>query len=141
MRHGHLPWSGLWPQPNPNLVLFRPLLPFLEFNRGEKRANFEILRRSNEADRGRTVETLVSTQVRIAPLDAAEVAWYVDTGEPLDKAGSYAVQGLGSLFVEEVQGNYANVVGLPIPAVSRLFAELGYDLRAFSTEPPPRRHP
>ena len=90
----------------------------------------------HEADRGRTVETLVSTQVRIAPLDAEEVAWYVDTGEPLDKAGSYAVQGLGSLFVEEVQGNYANVVGLPIPAVSRLFAELGYDLRAFSTGAP-----
>ena len=53
------------------------------------------------------------------------------TGEPRDKAGAYAVQGLGALFVEEVEGNYSNVVGLPIPRTYRLFAELGYDLKDF----------
>ncbi|HXU34412.1 MAG TPA: Maf family protein, partial [Thermoanaerobaculia bacterium] len=57
------------------------------------------------------------------------IRWYVATGEPLDKAGSYAVQGLGALFVEAIDGNYTNVVGLPIPAVRGLFAELGYDVR------------
>lgn len=71
------------------------------------------------------------SQVRIAALDEAEIAWYVATGEPLDKAGSYAVQGLGASFVESIAGNYSNVVGLPLPTLRRLFAELGYDWRVF----------
>jgi septum formation protein len=65
-----------------------------------------------------------TSRVRLAPLDAAEIAWYVATGEPLDKAGSYAVQGLGALFVEAITGNYSNVVGLPLPTLRRLFAEV-----------------
>ena len=72
-----------------------------------------------------------ASRVRMAAMTAAEIDWYVATGEPLDKAGAYAIQGLGALFVEAVAGNYSNVVGLPIPAVYRLFAELGYDLKAF----------
>ena len=68
-----------------------------------------------------------------------EIAWYVATGEPLDKAGSYAIQGLGALFVEAVDGNYTNVVGFPVPAVYRLFAELGYDLRDFRVDGEDRR--
>jgi septum formation protein len=68
--------------------------------------------------------------VRMAALSEDEIAWYAATGEPRDKAGAYAVQGLGALFVETVRGNYSNVVGLPIPAVYRLFAALGYDLKA-----------
>ena len=71
------------------------------------------------------------TRVRFAPLSDAEVDWYVATGEPMDKAGAYAIQGLGSLFVEAVEGSYSNVVGLPIPRVYRLFARLGYDLKDF----------
>jgi septum formation protein len=84
---------------------------------------------AGEPRRASTVET---SRVRMAPMGEEEIAWYVATGEPLDKAGSYAVQGLGALFVEEVFGNYTNVVGLPLPATRRLFAELGYDLRQFS---------
>ncbi len=80
---------------------------------------------------------LAETRVRMAPLTGEEIAWYVDTGEPMDKAGSYAVQGLGSLFVEAVEGNHSNVVGLPLPAVYRLFARLGYDIRAFRPLTPP----
>jgi septum formation protein len=83
-----------------------------------------------EGEDGRAA-TVESSRVRMAAMSAAEIAWYAATGEPLDKAGSYAVQGLGALFVEEVFGNYTNVVGLPLPATFRLFAELGYDLRAF----------
>jgi septum formation protein len=60
-----------------------------------------------------------------------EIDWYVGTGEPLDKAGAYAVQGLGAVYVESIDGNYTNVVGLPLPAVRRLIAELGYDWRDF----------
>ena len=72
---------------------------------------------------------VVASRVTMAPLSAAEIAWYVDTGEPMDKAGSYAIQGLGAMFVESVEGNYTNVVGLPLPTVYRLAAALGHDLR------------
>ncbi len=72
-----------------------------------------------------------SSRVRIAALEADEIAWYVGTGEPMDKAGSYAVQGLGAMFVEAITGDYTNVVGLPLPGTSRLFAAAGYDLKEF----------
>ena len=75
------------------------------------------------------------TSVRFAPLSEAEIDWYVATGEPRDKAGAYAIQGLGSLFVEGVDGNYWNVVGLPVPQTYRLFARLGYDLKEFCSTP------
>ncbi len=79
---------------------------------------------------GRREEALASTRVRMAAMSEAEIGWYVGTGEPLDKAGSYAVQGLGALFVEEIAGSYSNVVGLPITTTYRLFARLGHDLLA-----------
>jgi septum formation protein len=84
-----------------------------------------------EPGRDRRAAGLATSRVRMAPMSGEEIDWYVATGEPLDKAGSYAVQGLGALFVEEVFGNYTNVVGLPIPLTYRLFRELGYDLRDF----------
>jgi septum formation protein len=89
-------------------------------------ALFEVERTAARADLSR---------VRMAPLTDEEIDWYVATGEPMDKAGAYGIQGLGSLFVEAVDGNYTNVVGLPVPAVYRLFAELGYDLRSFRLPP------
>jgi septum formation protein len=89
-----------------------------------------------EAPHGRQAATVEESRVRMAPMTPAELDWYVATGEPLDKAGSYAVQGKGGLFVEAVYGNYTNVVGLPLPATYRLFASLGYDLRRFGTLSP-----
>lgn len=89
------------------------------------------LHERREGGEVRQVSTVVSSRVRMAAMSERQIAWYAATGEPLDKAGSYAVQGLGALFVEEVFGNYTNVVGLPLPATYRLFAELGYDLRDF----------
>lgn len=71
------------------------------------------------------------SEVRVAALSSEEIDWYVATDEPRDKAGAYAIQGLGSLFVEAVAGNYSNVVGLPIPRTYRLFARMGYDLKDF----------
>lgn len=68
------------------------------------------------------------TRVRFAELSAAEIEWYVASGEPLDKAGAYAVQGLGALFVTRLEGNYSNVVGLPLPLTYRLLAEAGLSL-------------
>jgi len=79
----------------------------------------------------RTAARVEASRVTMAPLEDGDIAWYVATGEPLDKAGSYAVQGLGALFVESIAGNYTNVVGLPLPATCRLFRELGYDLLDF----------
>lgn len=68
------------------------------------------------------------TLVKFVRLSDSEIEWYVDTGEPRDKAGAYGIQGLGALFVAEITGNYYNVVGLPIPLVYRLARRLGYSL-------------
>ncbi len=76
-------------------------------------------------------DAVEETAVEIASLEPAEIDWYVGTGEPLDKAGAYAIQGLGALLVERVEGNYSNVVGLPLPAVRRLCRQLGIDLLSF----------
>ena len=64
------------------------------------------------------------TRVTFAELSAAKIEWYVGTGESADKAGAYAVQGIGSRFVERVEGSYTNIVGLPIPLVDRLLCRL-----------------
>lgn len=79
----------------------------------------------------RSARGIERTEVRLAAMTAAEINWYVETGEPMDKAGAYAIQGMGALFVEGVEGNYSNVVGLPIPLTQSLFRDLGFDLRAF----------
>ncbi len=64
------------------------------------------------------------TRVRFAPLTDAEIDAYVATGEPMDKAGAYAIQGLASKFVERVEGCYFNVIGLPLSQVYRYLKSL-----------------
>ena len=64
------------------------------------------------------------TAVTFRRLDAAEIEAYVASGEWRDRAGGYAVQGLGSSLVERVEGDLSNVIGLPIPALSRMIAGL-----------------
>ena len=59
----------------------------------------------------------VATKVRFRPMTEKEIRWYVSTGDPLDKAGSYGAQGYGSVFVESIEGNYFNVIGLPAPVL------------------------
>ncbi len=63
--------------------------------------------------------------VTMAPLSEEEVDWYVATGEPRDKAGAYAVQGLGARFIEGVEGSYSNVMGLPARGVYLLMKGAG----------------
>jgi septum formation protein len=77
---------------------------------------------------GRRLVHVEDTRVRVSRLSDAEIAWYVSTGEPFDKAGAYAVQGLASRFIEGIDGSYANVVGLPVELVCRLIAAAGEDL-------------
>ena len=60
------------------------------------------------------------TRVRFAELSAAEIDWYVSTEEPLDKAGAYAIQGRAAPFIEEIHGDYFNIVGLPMRLVYEL---------------------
>jgi septum formation protein len=63
---------------------------------------------------------VVSTRVRFAELSPAEIDWYVASGEPDGKAGGYAIQGLGSRFVDRIEGSWSNVVGLPVATVYRM---------------------
>lgn len=77
---------------------------------------------------GRRLVRVEATRVRVAHLSEAEIAWYVSTGEPFDKAGGYAVQGLAARFVEGIDGSYSNVVGLPVSRVYALLKELGCDI-------------
>jgi len=75
----------------------------------------------------REVADYDKTLVKFAALTEKEIDWYVKTGEPMDKAGAYAIQGRGAMFIDEIAGNYHNVVGLPIPLVYRLAKRLGYN--------------
>lgn len=79
----------------------------------------------------RVAVRIARTAVRMRALSVTEIADYVATGEPLDKAGAYAIQGLGSTLVASISGNYTNVVGLPIPAVVDCLRDLGLDLATF----------
>lgn len=77
---------------------------------------------------GEELDHTECTQVRFRPLTEREIAAYVAGGEPMDKAGAYAAQGKAALFVEGIEGDYFNVVGLPLCALGRMFAHFGVTL-------------
>lgn len=64
----------------------------------------------------------------VRELEDREILEYIASGEPLDKAGAYAIQGIGSLFVEKIQGCYFNVVGLPVNKLFKIMKEFGVNL-------------
>lgn len=68
-----------------------------------------------------------ATTVRFRPLTAQEIDAYIATGEPMDKAGSYGIQGRGALLVEGISGDYFNVVGLPVCRLGRMLTQFGVD--------------
>jgi septum formation protein len=70
----------------------------------------------------------VTSKVKFKKLSEAEIKAYVLTGEPMDKAGGYGIQDKGGLFVEDIQGDYFNVVGLPIFAVSEVLKQFGVEI-------------
>ena len=74
----------------------------------------------------RTVAAVASTEVRFASLTDDEITAYVGTGEPLNVAGGFTIDGLGGWFVESIAGDHHNVVGLSLPLLRRMLAELGY---------------
>ncbi len=71
------------------------------------------------------------TEVVVTPMTVDEIASYVDTGEPMDKAGAYALQGLGGRFVESVRGSPFTVIGLPIHLLPRLLGRVGAEIDQF----------
>jgi septum formation protein len=77
---------------------------------------------------GDSCESLVDTAtVRFRPLTDAMIRWYVGTGEPMDKAGAYAVQGLAGLLIDGIEGSPNTVIGLPLHRLPELFALCGLD--------------
>ncbi|RKH09962.1 septum formation inhibitor Maf [Corallococcus sp. CA053C] len=78
---------------------------------------------------------VVRTQVTFRVLSREEIAWYADTGEPLDKAGAYAIQGKGGFLVASVEGSPTNVIGLPLGETLALLAQAGVPLPWQSPHP------
>jgi septum formation protein len=81
-----------------------------------------------DADDGRAVSRSVETKVHFKKLTAEEIDAYVRSGEPLGKAGAYAIQGLGAAIIERIEGDFYNVVGLPLSAVVEGLREFGIDV-------------
>ena len=79
-------------------------------------------------DGKKSVSHIEHTRVKFRPLTGDEIRAYISTGEPDDKAGAYAVQGIGSLLVESLHGDYFNVVGLPICSLGKILAKFGVNL-------------
>ena len=77
---------------------------------------------------GTSLSRAERTEVFFRPLSEREIDAYIATGEPLDKAGAYGAQDMASLFVERIDGDFFNVVGLPLCALGKLLKELGVDL-------------
>jgi septum formation protein len=83
-----------------------------------------------DARSGRTASTAVVSRVRMAEYGEAEIEAYVATGEPLDKAGAYAIQGRGGAMVAALQGSFSNVVGLPLEETAVLLTAFGVPVSA-----------
>jgi septum formation protein len=88
-----------------------------------------------DAGCGRSETAVVTSRVRMARYDDAAIDRYVASGEPLDKAGAYAIQGLGGTLVDGLAGSYSNVIGLPLAATRRLLEAFSVRVR----EPVARR--
>ncbi|MFT3916934.1 MAG: Maf family protein [Anaeromyxobacteraceae bacterium] len=84
--------------------------------------------RRNAGTLGVELDAVVSTEVRFQRLTTAQIDWYVSTGEPLDKAGAYALQGAGGVFVAGVEGSVSNVIGLPLGETVDLLRHAGFPL-------------
>ena len=91
-----------------------------------------------QAGRPNTFLRAASTRVSFHPMQAQEIADYIATGEPMDKAGAYGIQGLGGRFVAGISGDYYNVMGLPCREVAELLEEAGLECQC-RIPPPPER--
>lgn len=76
---------------------------------------------------------IVESKVRIKRLEPWEIEGYIKTGEPMDKAGAYGIQGIGAFMIEEIHGSYTNIVGLPLSQLIYVLTKLGV-LKLFSCQ-------
>ena len=74
---------------------------------------------------GRILRNVDKTRVHLIPMTEQEIDTYVATGEPLDKAGAYGIQGMGGMFVDRIDGSYSNVVGLPMAMLRTMLVQIG----------------
>lgn len=75
---------------------------------------------------GKLVRSYEESRVKFKRLSLSEIKWYISTGEPADKAGAYGIQGIGALFIEKIDGDFFNIMGLPI---SRIYDILSLELQ------------
>lgn len=80
-----------------------------------------------DGDTGRKLTHVEKTRVKMRNLGSEQIKHYIETGEPLDKAGAYGIQGIGALLFERIDGCYYNVVGLPLYSVSVMLSQFGID--------------
>jgi septum formation protein len=73
----------------------------------------------------KSLTAVEETKVFMKPMTKKEIDWYVETGEPMDKAGCYGIQARGGMFVKKIQGSYSNVMGLPIEKMMELLKKMG----------------
>ena len=83
---------------------------------------------------GRTLTAHECTTVTFREVEPHEISSYIATGEPMDKAGAYGIQGLGAMLVSGIEGDYFNVMGLPVFRLSRILADFGLDLLAMAAQ-------
>lgn len=76
---------------------------------------------------GRELSGVDTTMVHLMPMSEESIRRYIATGEPMDKAGAYAIQGCAGVFISHIEGSPSNVIGLPLALLTRLFTEAGVD--------------
>ena len=103
------------------------MLQMLQGNRHEVYTGVTLISVSPEG-RGLIDTFHVRTIVDMIPMTAAQIDAYIKTGEPMDKAGAYGIQGRGAAYIQDIAGDYYNVVGLPISTVLARLANMGIDL-------------
>lgn len=79
----------------------------------------------------RTETEARQTMVRMLPLSQNQIKWYIQTGEPFDKAGAYGIQGIGAMFIDSIEGCYFNVVGLSLSLLAQMIERMGYSFSDF----------
>lgn len=121
-----------------SFIIYRGVIMGKPENEGEARRMLKTLsgRRHSavtgfaimDTGTGKTVSRTVETTVYMKNLTSQDIDAYVGSGEPLDKAGAYAIQGLGSLIIERIEGDYFNVIGLPLSALAESLKEFGINV-------------
>jgi len=84
-----------------------------------------VTQTSTQPNKPLEIKELNTNTVYFRPLDSTEIAAYIATDEPFDKAGSYAIQGLASVFIERIEGSYSGVMGLPLYETAKILTQIG----------------